>query len=195
MNKISNEEWLAEQKAEWESQFENGHVYVIERPDKVVKIGKTKAPTKRIRSICLQGGFEANRVFVSSDLRNAAFVERAAHHALSEFRVIGEWFDCSFSTASAVVDSAIDTERKLNGALKIVRLESVKLTHSAEECVEAISKHVSRFIGSTSTHPDFSGAARYALSQELDSLAGALSRAASNVRLAAALAEGQENEQ
>ena len=189
LNEIFDTDWLAQQKAEWDSQFDNGHVYVIERPDQLVKIGKTKNPAKRVRSICLQGGFEPNRVFVTDALRNAAFVERATHHALSEFRVIGEWFNCSFSTATAVVDCAIDFERQLNSALKKIRHESDQLTRNVEKCLDAISSQASR-LGATR----YSGAARVALSQELDKLAITLSQAASSVRLAASLAEDQEEE-
>jgi transcriptional regulator with XRE-family HTH domain len=82
------------------------HVYILQHPEGLIKIGFTSNPTKRLRMIETQGGFDAASVWVSVPTENARASERKAHQILSDHRVIGEWFEVEFDTAlDAVLDA------------------------------------------------------------------------------------------
>lgn len=74
-------------------------VYVIESSDKRVKIGISKDPKKRIRSLSTSGGFDVVNSFISSKTILARECEIASHNNFSAFRVGGEWFDIDFNEA------------------------------------------------------------------------------------------------
>ncbi len=78
-------------------------VYVIERPDGQVKIGKTNSPTKRIRALESQGGFRSQRAWVSIPGALANTTELRVHHALNHSRKVGEWFAVDFDQAISTV--------------------------------------------------------------------------------------------
>jgi hypothetical protein len=78
-------------------------VYVIERPDGQVKIGKSGNPTKRIRALESQGGFRSNRAWVSIPGALANTTELRVHHALNHRRKVGEWFAVDFEQAVSTV--------------------------------------------------------------------------------------------
>jgi transcriptional regulator with XRE-family HTH domain len=81
------------------------HVYIVQRPDGLIKIGFSTDPTKRLRSLETQGGFDAASAWVSVPVENAKAVEAKAHEKLAEHRVIGEWFKADFDDAiQTVVD-------------------------------------------------------------------------------------------
>lgn len=85
------------------------HVYAIQHPGGLVKIGRTSKPNERLRSIQYGGGFSAVRVWVSSALENSSAVETEAHKAAQANRVDGEWFSISFTDAVSVISSAIES--------------------------------------------------------------------------------------
>ena len=83
------------------------HVYAIESPQGLVKIGRSGNPDQRIGALSSAGGFEPVSVWYSLPVPNAAAVETAAHSALAEFREMGEWFKTPFSAAVDAVQSLI----------------------------------------------------------------------------------------
>jgi hypothetical protein len=84
-------------------------VYVIERPDGLVKIGKSGNPSKRIRDLENQGGFRSKRAWMSLPGTLDAKTELRAHHSLSHNRTVGEWFSIDFDNAVSAVLSNGDT--------------------------------------------------------------------------------------
>jgi len=78
-------------------------VYVIERPDGLVKIGKSGNPTKRIHALENQGGFRSERAWMSLPGAMDTKTELRAHHALSHNRTVGEWFSIDFDHAVSAV--------------------------------------------------------------------------------------------
>jgi transcriptional regulator with XRE-family HTH domain len=78
-------------------------VYVIERPDGLVKIGKSGNPTRRINHLETQGGFRSSRVWMSLPGIFDARTETRAHRALDISRTVGEWFSVPFDDAVASV--------------------------------------------------------------------------------------------
>ena len=83
------------------------HVYILQRPDGLIKIGFSTDPTKRLRSLETQGGFDAASAWVSVPVENAKAVEAKAHEKLAEHRVIGEWFKADFDDAIQTVIDAL----------------------------------------------------------------------------------------
>ena len=74
-------------------------IYVIERPDGLVKIGRSKEPTKRLRGISTQGGFEISRAWISLPGMFESKTEHLVHQDLANSRSVGEWFDVDFDAA------------------------------------------------------------------------------------------------
>ena len=85
------------------------HVYAIESPQGLVKIGRSGNPDQRIGALSSAGGFEPVSVWYSFPLPDAAFVEKAAHKALAGARQVGEWFQVAFDDAVRVVQASIIT--------------------------------------------------------------------------------------
>jgi len=185
------EDLIRRAQKEWNAQFDTGHVYVVERPDGLVKIGKTGNIDARIRALSLQGGFEPKQIWSSGLIRNAALVERMSHAALSDFRVIGEWFDCSFGAAVAVVDSSMDFEREINQTLKSIHRDSEKFMRDADDFLSDVCSRMK-----STRKPNFDALvspAKSFLSRHLEQIASDLSSMASQIRRAAELLDGQED--
>ena len=90
-------------------------IYVIERPDGLVKIGRSINRPQRIRSRETQGGFTTERVWISFPGSFEAITENRAHKAMKPNRQIGEWFDVDFDDAVTAVlntDSNTDSSSK-----------------------------------------------------------------------------------
>lgn len=85
------------------------HVYVIERPDGMVKIGRSGKPTKRVRNLETAGGFTCARVWMTQANVDEKALERRVHAALSDSREVGEWFSADFDAAVAAVYDAINS--------------------------------------------------------------------------------------
>ena len=100
------------------------HVYVLEA-DHGCKIGRSIDPTKRLKSIEMQGGFAATRAWVSLPAKSAMTIEREAHAALADHRTHGEWFGIDF-------DSAVDAVCSVTPILPTntfgARLRSARIT-------------------------------------------------------------------
>lgn len=95
-----------------ELEFPKDRVYVIERPDKCVKIGHSVHFETRKRTIETQGGFSATRFFASRAVSNGYEVEGTTHEKLCEYRGIGEWFSVPFEVA---VDTVNETVLEIGG--------------------------------------------------------------------------------
>jgi len=85
------------------------YVYLIQAPHGV-KVGVSVRPQKRIRDIETQGGFSTLRTWISEPARNAFSVESAAHAALRDSRLVGEWFGCAFEVALSAIHAAMASQ-------------------------------------------------------------------------------------
>ena len=77
----------------------NGHVYIIQREDGALKIGKASNPTGRIKQISSLGGFEIQNKFISERCGNPYEIENILHNVFKENNISGEWFDVPFDEA------------------------------------------------------------------------------------------------
>lgn len=83
-----------------------GFVYVVEdAATGRVKIGMSRKPEQRIRSVMSSAGISGGRTYISDRLKNARALEAKAHLALAGSRLHGEFFMCSFEDAVSVVQS------------------------------------------------------------------------------------------
>ena len=83
------------------------HVYILQRPDGLIKVGFSTDPTKRLRNLETQGGFDAVNAWVSIPSENAKSAEHKAHESMADRRVIGEWFNVEFDDALNAVLAAL----------------------------------------------------------------------------------------
>lgn len=104
------------------------HIYVIKRPDGLVKIGRSKQPTLRLAAIQNQGGFASEAAWVSIPVDDSCDVERRAHASLKICRTIGEWFDVPFdnAVASVVFEIGIKSSNDVNNSAAMRLKESIK---------------------------------------------------------------------
>lgn len=86
------------------------YVYVIEFGERLVKVGKSIHPDRRIKNVSSSSGREKMRTWVSPPLMNAYTLEGLTHDALSEHRGHGEWFDCSFEVAVSCSNKLLTDE-------------------------------------------------------------------------------------
>lgn len=84
-------------------------IYVVKREDGLVKIGVSRDPENRIRTLEMQGGFTSVAQYSSLPYLNAFQIESAIHDQLKEFRAKGEWFAISYEVAiECVVRLCVD---------------------------------------------------------------------------------------
>lgn len=83
----------------------NGSVYAVERPDGMVKIGVSKHPRRRMRTIETQGGFKAKAKFFADAVENGNEIEKRVHEHFAPHRKVGEWFSVDFRIAIHVIDA------------------------------------------------------------------------------------------
>lgn len=87
-----------------------GHVYVVESTNgKSVKIGKSKEPEVRVKTIQRMSN-SSGRTWISSRQFNASKLETKCHRANAAARMAGEWFAMSFESAVACVESLCGAE-------------------------------------------------------------------------------------
>jgi len=118
------------------------HVYIIERSsDKLVKIGKSDKPNKRIKMLEMQGGFKISRKWVSPSTEISFKAESAAHAQFHNQRFIGEWFTVDFDDAvlsvSNIVTALCESNRyqsiKIDSEARFNSVAPMMLTALAEE--------------------------------------------------------------
>lgn len=83
------------------------HVYAIEAPNGLVKIGKSCNPNRRMNELCLAGGFSPSAVWYSVPVVCADVIETTAHASLQTYREMGEWFRVGFDFAVAAIEPLI----------------------------------------------------------------------------------------
>lgn len=91
------------------------HIYIIGSNDGPYKVGVAASVEKRLRA--LQTG-NPQRLLIhyqipSRDKFNPFAVEKSVHSRLSEYRMAGEWFSCSISTAKGAMDDAVNELQEL----------------------------------------------------------------------------------
>lgn len=169
-----------------------GFIYCIERPDGVVKIGKTHNPAKRLRGLSLQGGFAIKNQYVSEHLSDASLAESLAHAALDDFRVIGEWFDVPFKHAVSVAQFAVRAAPHVLIELSAIKIAGFEATGAASESRRVIHQHIS----SLSDYGDLCGSAvKAALARELNEIATRLTSIASDIRNAVESIDASKEDQ
>lgn len=62
----------------------------------LVKVGKSLDPKTRTNALITQGGVQDPVVYFSDPVHDGSALERMVHTELASFRVVGEWFSCSF---------------------------------------------------------------------------------------------------
>ena len=75
----------------------SGYLYIIQKKNKLVKIGISKNPEKRISAIETHNGEVSVNKFVSEKLLNYMEIEKLMHNNFKDFRVRGEWFNVDFN--------------------------------------------------------------------------------------------------
>lgn len=159
-----------------------GFIYCIERPDGLVKIGKTHNPDKRLRALSLQGGFEIKNQYVSEHLSDASLAESLAHATLNDFRTIGEWFDVPFKHAVSVAQFAGRAAPHILIELSKIKVAGLEAIDAASESHRVIRQHIS----SLDDYGDLCGrAVKTAVARELNEIATRLASVAGYIRNAA----------
>ncbi|WWT39894.1 hypothetical protein [Microcystis phage Mwe-JY08] len=114
-------------------------VYVITMPTGHVKIGISGSPLKRLRTLQTGCPLPLRIVFLMGvPDRLAIKIERAAHKALADYRLNGEWFK-------------VTTEKAISAVRRAAGIEGIEIDHNAvqepiedEEAMQAIQEHTDR---------------------------------------------------
>ena len=85
----------------------NGFVYAIESRDGLVKIGRSKNPNRRVRSIQTISGNSSSAFNIFGEFQNCHLVESDLHEKFRLSNVDGEWFRVS-------IDEVADAVRVIN---------------------------------------------------------------------------------
>ncbi|EOZ0605678.1 GIY-YIG nuclease family protein [Escherichia coli] len=90
------------------SNYEGGYIYVALSDIGLVKVGKTRDVSARMKQLSSGSGIEITKVEVLGPFVNYGQVELSIHAKLSSERRSGEWFSADFDTVKAI---AIDTSK------------------------------------------------------------------------------------
>lgn len=93
-----------------------GYVYVLEKPNGMIKIGRATNPTQRIKDLQSQGGFFKKRSYVTEQVFNHGKIEIAVHLYFKKSRYIGEWFKIPFE----LVKERVQLYAELNGQTEVL---------------------------------------------------------------------------
>jgi hypothetical protein len=97
--------WGGNESMKRNAEINPGYVYAIERPDGVVKIGKTTNPEGRLKTIEMQAGFLRSRSIVSDRINYHDIAEMVLHAEFIEHRFIGEWFETDYNAVHSFISS------------------------------------------------------------------------------------------
>jgi hypothetical protein len=86
-----------------------GFLYVIGDGDRV-KIGKSKTPEKRVKSIISISGIKNPKIFISNECSSHSKKELECHKRYSKAAIKGEWFFVCFDDAVSTVIEISDCE-------------------------------------------------------------------------------------
>lgn len=98
-------------------------VYVIEGPNKTVKVGRSKNPELRAKQLSWFAGGSTKVVFTTEILQAASTVECLAHDMLAPTRITDEWYAVSAQEAISVVLSAVKKAKGIYDAVEKEALE------------------------------------------------------------------------
>ena len=121
------------------------HIYAVERPDGLVKIGVTANPQSRIAALASQGGYKPSRAWVSTPIENARRAENLAHKTLAPHNKAGEWFSVDFDYAVTFVSGIVTNSDRaeLKGA-NVSAIEFSKRLTFALDRIGFAAKHHGR---------------------------------------------------
>jgi len=86
-----------------------GFLYVIGDGNRV-KIGKSKNPEKRVKSIINTSGIKNPKIFISNECSSHSKKELECHNRYSKHAIKGEWFLVYFDDAVSAVNKIAGTE-------------------------------------------------------------------------------------
>ena len=117
----------------------NGYVYIFQNRKGIVKIGRTKTPEIRKKTLENMSGGPAIKFYLSREVGNSEKVEIAAHKKLNKDKVHGEWFCCEFDDARRVVE---EVTGEIGSAIKEPPQikEPVSFDYSLEKIDEEINE-------------------------------------------------------
>lgn len=88
-----------------------GYVYILEWSNKLIKIGRTKNPYKRIEAIRTQSPVELKQTYISEEISNYEEVEIKLHNFFSNSRKHGEYFMITFDIAVGKLKEIVNKKR------------------------------------------------------------------------------------
>lgn len=93
----------------------HGYIYALRNElTKQIKVGTTKNPDKRKRDLETAAGMLLQTIYLGKTTGDAYKLESLIHKKLSEYRTIGEWFNCSPKIVlHAIKQSEVQTAHKL----------------------------------------------------------------------------------
>lgn len=88
----------------------DGYVYVAEAEDGVVKIGKSKNPQKRLRSLSTGSAYDLT-LLVKKEVANSSSKESKIQLQFDDHRMRGEWFDASDGVKAKIIEAVESLDR------------------------------------------------------------------------------------
>jgi hypothetical protein len=113
------------------------YVYIFDN-GQLVKIGMSKNPSQRIRSLETQSGFICKTKWISPCLKKAREFERHLHEEFSSYRVVGEYFSVSFERAVSFAEAEVKDFSMTRGHLTELEEASVRSSDEAKITLESI---------------------------------------------------------
>lgn len=90
-----------------DKQRNEGHIYILENSQGFIKIGRSKNPKLRIRTLETQGNIEIKRTYTSEKLDDCGHFERVMHRKFKNYLLKGEWFSAAFEDAKNEIEKLI----------------------------------------------------------------------------------------
>lgn len=126
-----------------------GYIYAIEFLGGVVKIGASRFPDKRIKTIAAMNGCKNPEFYISELVESHLSIENEIHKHLSDKNIFSETFSMSLNEAADVIDSfcsavtddrvlQIEKEEKMHA--EKVRKATSQLLEQPKELVDANSR-------------------------------------------------------
>ena len=104
---INNESILEKLETMYKNKNCEGYVYILQKENKLIKIGVSINPQKRINAIRTHSAENFENVFISKKTKEYKCLERKMHQVFKKERVMGEWFNVDFNLAKDFLESAL----------------------------------------------------------------------------------------
>lgn len=101
---IKNEDFLQCLQSLYKHKYTEGYVYAIQKENKLVKIGVSVNPEKRINTIRTHSAEVILNIFISEKTNKYKEIERKIHQMFKKERVMGEWFNVDFQLAKQRIE-------------------------------------------------------------------------------------------